>query len=381
MASAAAPASEGKKQVRVWIDMCADLFHFGHANALRQAKLMGDVLVVGVHPDEEVEKHKGPPVMTQEERLRVVEACKWVDEVTLEAPYTTTLATLDKFNIDFCVHGEDISTNSEGVDSYQEVKDAGRFQLIKRSVGVSTTDLVGRMLLLTKSHFNKSAEEAAKSLPDELPRAQPKQLERLASAPLSTNTIFLFSDGKSAKPDDKIVYMDGGFDLFHAGHVNALEQARKLGTYLIVGVHSDQEINAMKGENFPIMNLHERVLCVLSCKYVDEVIIGAPMKLTKEWLEQWNISVVAHGDERDAYHPIHPEGVDNYAAAREMGIYHEVRSTSGLTTHAIVERIIEHRLKYQKRNEVREKKNAIIEEQLKQKKEQAAAAAKQQQSG
>jgi trehalose utilization protein len=29
-----------KKQVRVWIDMCADMFHFGHANALRQVLLL-----------------------------------------------------------------------------------------------------------------------------------------------------------------------------------------------------------------------------------------------------------------------------------------------------------------------------------------------------
>jgi len=41
------------------------MVHFGHANSLRQAKLMGDYLVVGVHTDEEIEKHKGPPVFTE----------------------------------------------------------------------------------------------------------------------------------------------------------------------------------------------------------------------------------------------------------------------------------------------------------------------------
>lgn len=44
------------------------MMHFGHANMLRQAKEMGDYLVVGVHSDEEILKNKGPPVMKEEER-------------------------------------------------------------------------------------------------------------------------------------------------------------------------------------------------------------------------------------------------------------------------------------------------------------------------
>lgn len=44
------------------------MMHFGHANMLRQAKEMGDYLVVGVHSDAEILKNKGPPVMTESER-------------------------------------------------------------------------------------------------------------------------------------------------------------------------------------------------------------------------------------------------------------------------------------------------------------------------
>lgn len=46
-----------------------DMVHFGHANSLRQAKALGDKLIVGVHTDAEIKKHKGPPVFTEEERL------------------------------------------------------------------------------------------------------------------------------------------------------------------------------------------------------------------------------------------------------------------------------------------------------------------------
>lgn len=44
------------------------MVHFGHANSLRQAKALGHYLVVGIHTDEEITKHKGPPVFTEQER-------------------------------------------------------------------------------------------------------------------------------------------------------------------------------------------------------------------------------------------------------------------------------------------------------------------------
>lgn len=58
-----------KKRIRVYMDGCFDLMHYGHANALRQAKALGDELVVGVVSDEEIIANKGPPVLSMEERL------------------------------------------------------------------------------------------------------------------------------------------------------------------------------------------------------------------------------------------------------------------------------------------------------------------------
>jgi ethanolamine-phosphate cytidylyltransferase len=55
-------------------------------------------------------------------------------------------------------------------------------------------------------------------------------------------------------------YVDGGFDLFHVGHIEFLRKAKELGDYLIVGIHSDYDINQHKGANHPIMTLQERVL-------------------------------------------------------------------------------------------------------------------------
>lgn len=63
---------------------------------------------------EEIAKHKGPPVFTQEERYKMVQAIKWVDEVVPAAPYVTTLETLDKHNCDFCVHGSEWAASGGG---------------------------------------------------------------------------------------------------------------------------------------------------------------------------------------------------------------------------------------------------------------------------
>ena len=57
-------------KVKVWCDGCYDMVHFGHANSLRQAKAMGDRLIVGVHTDEEITLHKGPPVFNEVQMLQ-----------------------------------------------------------------------------------------------------------------------------------------------------------------------------------------------------------------------------------------------------------------------------------------------------------------------
>ena len=286
--------SKKRKQVRVWADGCYDMAHFGHANSLRQAKAMGDYLVVGVHSDAEIMKHKGRPVMNEKDRYKMVRAIKWVDEIVENAPYVTSLETMDKYNCDFCVHGDDITTDVNGVDSYRFVKAAGRYKECKRTEGISTTNLVGRMLLMTRDHFQTKppigcldANMLGEGSSD--PSGKKSPWTSVSHFMPTTHKIVQFSDGKEPKPTDKIVYTPGCFDLFHTGHVEFLEQCKKKGDYVIVGLHTDVEVNRYKGANFPVMNLHERVLSVLACRYVDQVIIGAPYTVTAELLDQFKV--------------------------------------------------------------------------------------------
>ncbi|KAJ3027280.1 UNVERIFIED_CONTAM: Ethanolamine-phosphate cytidylyltransferase [Siphonaria sp. JEL0065] len=312
---------------------------------------MGGYLVVGVHSDAEILKNKGPTVMKEEERYAAVAACKWVDEVVPDAPYLTSLEWMDKYNCDVCVHGDDITTMADGSDCYQAVKDAGRYWECKRTQGVSTTELVGRMLLNTNEHLRKAATASAAS--PFLPTSQ---------------KIVQFSEGRDAKPTDKVVYVDGAFDLFHVGHIEFLKKAKEQGDYLLVGIHDDETVNKVMGASYPIMNLHERALSVLQCRYVDEIIMGAPYSVTKDVLSKiCNVSVVCHGkgDVADI------DGKDAYALPKELGIFKEVATElSDITTETIIDRIIANRKLYEARNRRKLEKAALEEKLLEEQKQQ-----------
>lgn len=77
--------------------------------------------------------------------------------------------------------------------------------------------------------------------------------------------------------------MDGGFDLLHSGHYNALRQAKNLGQYLIAGVNSDADLMRNKGPT--IFNVHERSEILRRCKFVDEVVPDTPYTPSTELLD------------------------------------------------------------------------------------------------
>ncbi|OMJ78270.1 hypothetical protein SteCoe_21948 [Stentor coeruleus] len=328
---------------RIYIDGCWDIMHSGHFNAIRQAKMLGKTLVVGIHSDEEIMRNKGMPVMNNEERMAMIKACKWVDEVVENAPYSATNEWLDSVNCKYIAHGDDIAINCDGQDAYGILKSLGRFKVIKRTEGISTTSIVGKLLLMTKG--NKAAV------------SEPFVANDIVSQPTflaTTRRIFEFSN-KNIKPKGQIVYVDGSFDLFHVGHVETLKKAKSLGDFLIVGVHDDQTVNFYKGSNYPIMNLYERVLNVLAIKYVDEVVIASPWVVTEDLLKSLNISLVVQGTiskldpnvtQKRKQSLVYEDCQDPYEAPKRLGIYQEVPSERSIETKDIIQRIIDNRLKH-----------------------------------
>ena len=268
----AALGSSTTKETTVWMDGAFDVMHFGHANAFRQGRTLGTRLVVGVNSSSTIERAKGaPPLLTDEERCAAVKACRFVDDVVPHVPYVMNEAyvrdLLENKGIDYIVHGDDPCI-VDGKDVYQAAKDLGRYKTIPRTEGVSTTDLVGRLL----------------------------RLDDTARAFLGTARIQRdFShELRAPQPDERVVYVAGAWDLFHPGHSKFLEACRACGDYLLVGVHGDECVKERRGR-LPLMNLQERVLSVLACRHVDDVLIDAPSIITPELLSTFRVSTVCHG--------------------------------------------------------------------------------------
>lgn len=95
---------------------------------------------------------------------------------------------------------------------------------------------------------------------------------------------------------ETIVFTNGCFDLFHAGHLNLLYQAKRLGDQLHVGINSDYSIRTYlnKGFDRPILSQDERFEIVASIKYVDRVyIFDEPTP--KELIETIHPDIVVKG--------------------------------------------------------------------------------------
>jgi len=149
------------------------------------------------------------------------------------------------------------------------------------------------------------------------------------------------------------------------GHIGVLKEARKEGDYVIVGIHDDEIVNKTKGGGWPVMNIFERVLSVLSCKYVEEVIIGAPFIITEEFLKTQKISIVIQGTSVDPAYLSDRHENEAYAVPKAMGIVKVIKSPSSITSSDIVQRIIDNRQKYIERNKRKEEKEvASIENEI-----------------
>jgi ethanolamine-phosphate cytidylyltransferase len=129
------------------------------------------------------------------------------------------------------------------------------------------------------------------------------------------------------------VYVDMVGDLFHAGHVSLLREARQHGDWLVVGVLSDDTAASYKRR--PIMSLAERVAVIESCRYVDEVIEDSPFQLSEEFLAEHNIATVVHGDDLS---PRDAEFV--YGPAAAAGKLQYVRRSAEISTTQLIQRVL-----------------------------------------
>ena len=89
---------------------------------------------------------------------------------------------------------------------------------------------------------------------------------------------------KEISKNKTIVFTNGCFDILHRGHVTYLNEAKKLGDLLVVGLNSDASVKRLKGETRPVNSEQDRKFVLQNLKSVDFVEIfedDTPLELIK----------------------------------------------------------------------------------------------------
>ncbi|MCS2171733.1 adenylyltransferase/cytidyltransferase family protein [Scandinavium sp. TWS1a] len=114
-----------------------DVFHVGHINILERARAMGDYLIVGVSSDElNFSKKNRYPIYNEADRVKIISAMRFVDEVFIEESLDLKLEYINKHNATILVMGDDWKGR------FDWVKPACEVLYLPRTPSISTTEII-----------------------------------------------------------------------------------------------------------------------------------------------------------------------------------------------------------------------------------------------
>lgn len=139
----------GKKYKIGYTCGCFDLFHIGHLNLLERCKEMCDTLIVGICSDKYIREYKHKePVYNQEDRRRIVESLKCVDEAIIVDidEIENKLIIWNKLNFDCVFNGSDWNNSERLNRNKEDLEKLGvDFVFFPYTQGISTTKLRERI--------------------------------------------------------------------------------------------------------------------------------------------------------------------------------------------------------------------------------------------
>jgi len=133
----------------------------------------------------------------------------------------------------------------------------------------------------------------------------------------------------------KLVFTNGCFDLLHVGHVRCLNEARRLGDALMVGINSDRSVREIKGEGRPLVPELERAEILSALASVDCVLIFDE-PTPQSTIEAILPDVLVKGADWGPSEIVGRETVE-----KAGGVVRSIALVPGVSTSSIVERIIE----------------------------------------
>jgi ethanolamine-phosphate cytidylyltransferase len=234
---------------RYFIDGCFDGYHYGHVYALYQSKQLCDELIAGTHSDEEITFHKNTPLFSYEERVFMLNYCKYIDKVVENVPYITTVKTLDDNNCSIFVHGYENVITKHNIDALHEIKESKRYETYYITRGISTTNLLFR---LYSWFYNKE---------------------------YTTNLDYIYlldiynkvKNNNVINPNEKVLLILDTWDLFHSYHIHYLLSIKsKYPDYKIICCVDEYDLNC-------IYNHMERAIVLCSISIIDKVILSSEL--------------------------------------------------------------------------------------------------------
>lgn len=145
-----------EKQTRIYVPGAFDFLHLGHLNLLQKAREIAQVkvagvVIAGVDTDEFITLVKGaPPVFCLEDRVRRLEACRFVDEVVINWGDADSKQAILKARADFILHGDDCSEdeylNKLGVSKNWLLDHHIKLYLVPYTKGISSTEIKNRII-------------------------------------------------------------------------------------------------------------------------------------------------------------------------------------------------------------------------------------------
>lgn len=125
-----------------------DLFHRGHLELLRQAKMLGQRLVVAVNGDDMVSAYKRKPLYNETDRLEIIKALRFVDEAFIIREFDNK-DYIEQYDIDAIVHGDDWERASyleqiRVTEAYLESRNVA-LVLLPYTQGISTSQLINQI--------------------------------------------------------------------------------------------------------------------------------------------------------------------------------------------------------------------------------------------
>ena len=131
----------------VWTNGCFDLLHVGHIRNFRDAKALGDILIVGINSDTSLRALKGDSraIVNQDDRAEMIAALEMVDYVTIFEE-TTPVAALSRLRPDIHCKGAEYADGARPMPEREIVLGyGGRIRFLPFHPGRSTTELIDRI--------------------------------------------------------------------------------------------------------------------------------------------------------------------------------------------------------------------------------------------